>query len=219
VPWTATVMAGWRFGAEASSPRPRSGPGTAVPPTPAPIGIASPAPAPVIQVPRVKVVSHPDLTCDEDRVATGDPPPDGNEAWCVTVDPLTGRLVLDGAYIKWYDADHIEQRGQHAMDHRVGTWVHYDESGAIDTIGDYVDGLMSGTWRTYWPDGTARSEMRFENGRQTGESVDWGPDGRTCVVGQWMNGERDGVWREYVDGELVNERTYRDGLLMAEQRY
>jgi hypothetical protein len=213
VPWSATLSGAWRFGPD----EPVS---TRIVPTlaqdePAP----APAPAPVAPIPTVRRVSHPDLDCGPDRIPTGDPPPSGTEAWCVAIDDATHRVVLDGPYLKWYDADHIEQRGQNADDQHVGTWVHYGPDGTIDTVGDYADGVPNGTWRTYYPSGAVRSEMTWVDGRQTGESRDWGPDGRTCVVGQWLNGQRNGDWLEYVDNQLVHQRTYRSGVLVAEQRY
>lgn len=212
-PWTSTLTLGWRFGAlDAPAPRP---PPVVEAPAPAPVEPVAPAP-----VPKIIVVEHPELSCPEGTLPTGSPPPFGIEGWCVTIDEETNRIVMQGPYVKWYDDDdHIEQRGQYHHDERVGTWVHYSLDGAVDTVGDYVDGLMSGTWHTYWPSGKARSEMHFEGGRQTGESVDWSEDGATTLVGSWLNGERDGVWREYVGDTLVSERTYRDGLLTTEQRF
>ncbi|MEQ1570637.1 MAG: hypothetical protein ABMA64_33720, partial [Myxococcota bacterium] len=169
-------------------------------------------------VPRIQVVEHPDLQCEEGQLPTGQPPPYGLEGWCAAIDAGTLRQVMDGAYLRWYDADHVEQRGQYESDARIGTWVHYDPNGVVDTVGEFVDGVMSGTWRTYYPSGAAKSEMAFEAGRQTGPSVDWSADGRRVVVGSWALGERDGVWREYVDGQLTNERTYRMGVLQLEER-
>jgi hypothetical protein len=187
-------------------------PAAAPPPplVPAPVPAA---PAPVV-VQKISVVEHPELQCEGNRMATGVPPPMGLMGWCVTVTDA-GVVVADGLFIEWHDEEHIRRRGMNENGLKTGQWTEYDPQGVLVSQGTYVEGLEEGIWTTY-EGGRAKSEGRFVRGKEVGQWMYWTSDGGS-LTGEWVNGRRDGLWREYdSEGRVVRERFYRDDMLQSE---
>lgn len=200
VPWSVGLSVGARVG-----------PREEVAPEPPP-AVVVPAPAPVV-LPVIAVVSHPDLACGDERLATGDPPPGGTEAWCVLITD-DGRVVRDGPYLRWHPTGTLAERGQHVAGQRSGTWVTLDPEGRVRSEGAYVDDERSGRWVGYHADGTLDFEGAYVAGREDGEWVYRGPDG-SKVVGTWVRGQREGRWLDVgPNGRVTRERMYREGRLV-----
>jgi antitoxin component YwqK of YwqJK toxin-antitoxin module len=45
----------------------------------------------------------------------------------------------------------------------------YFEDGKLDFVGTFQDGLESGVWKYYWPNGILKTEEHYENGMEQGE--------------------------------------------------
>jgi antitoxin component YwqK of YwqJK toxin-antitoxin module len=96
---------------------------------------------------------------------------------------------------------------------RDGAEREYHKSGALVAERFFSHDRHVGTWRTWYPDGTVRSEVDF------GSAADapamqrfWHPTGTLAAEGPLREGRRDGRWR-YSDeaGRLQREGGYRDG--------
>jgi len=64
--------------------------------------------------------------------------------------------------------------------------------------------------REYWPDGTLRATRYAEGGRV--HFITYHENGKVNAVGCFLNGRRDGVWKEYSqNGVLVAQAGFRNG--------
>lgn len=96
---------------------------------------------------------------------------------------------------------------------RQGHWVRTDKDGSKIYEGDFVDGLETGTFTYYYPNGMVRVRNTYtEPGRRcTHDAFD--EQGRLLASGEYMQRNRDGLWKFYaVDGHLVKEARYRMGI-------
>lgn len=96
-----------------------------------------------------------------------------------------------------------------------------DSTGAI-----FVDGeLFTGVGYTLNDSGSVKAEFRFVDGRKNGEFRNFSPSGNLLFTGSFKDGEKDGLWREYMNAETdqwedtwsesathFKELTYANGL-------
>lgn len=102
----------------------------------------------------------------------------------------------------------------------------YDTTGKIEQAFIYCNGVITGEgivkedgnrdgfWKEYYPDGSLKSEGRYDNGTTTGEWKFYHANGKTEQTGKYnKQGKPEGVWRWYFpDGQLLREEEYRRGL-------
>lgn len=76
------------------------------------------------------------------------------------------------------------------------------------------DGNRTGPWKDFYPDGSLRSEGRYDNGKQTGVWKYYHANGKTEQTGVYNSqGKPEGTWKWfYEDGKLLKEESYRKGL-------
>ena len=101
-------------------------------------------------------------------------------------------------------------RAEFRQEYRDGEWVHdglarfWDEEGRLTHAGTYSDGLESGTWQEYAPDGSL-GEGPYEAGERSGEWTWFHParEGQARVPaerGTYSNGLREGAWQRWDAG-------------------
>jgi len=92
---------------------------------------------------------------------------------------------------------------------RNGPYISYDDSGAEQTTGNYVDGLYDGVWRNY-QSGKLTIMNTYTNGVRNGPSSSSFGDG--MWVGNYVDDLRDGVWSFYYLGTLSETVTYKNNV-------
>lgn len=63
--------------------------------------------------------------------------------------------------------------------------------------GNTKDGLMSGKWTLYYPNGQQKMKANYQNGKPHGEWVVWGPQGDVQAKFQYSHGNPVGHWQGY----------------------
>ena len=77
--------------------------------------------------------------------------------------------------------------------------------------------LFTGLQYEEWPDGKARLEYSFVNGRREGLSKAWHANGQLGLRGKWREGYPVGKVEEWSpDGLLKRTMVYRDGQLVSD---
>ncbi len=117
----------------------------------------------------------------------------------------------------------------------VGTWKYYqNNTNLLLTLERYDDnGELNGERVVYYPNGTVVAEKQnYNNGKLQGKSFSFAKNGQVVKIynyqngllqgkaqffntkgdllseGQYKNDKKDGVWKHYEDGKLVNEKDY-----------
>ncbi|HMP06052.1 MAG TPA: hypothetical protein PJ982_06865 [Lacipirellulaceae bacterium] len=98
----------------------------------------------------------------------------GVRHWSEMARTATGELVRQGAYESWYPGGGRRSAGRHD------------------------DGLRTGEWKFWAPQGTLLSVQTFAEGEPTGPYVLYHPNGRVHAQGELLAGKRHGCW-EYFD--------------------
>ena len=134
---------------------------------------------------------------------------------------------LEGTQIK---------NGMYDKGKQTGEWRKFRNDGTLERIERYVDGLADGTWQGFHSDGTTchwrrefargtrngKWESFYANGKPQlletfkedkhhGVSQSWDENGNLSGQGEFKNGRREGAFRSFQDGKLIEEEVWVDG--------
>lgn len=169
---------------------------------------APPEPAAAAQV------VHPDLHCPHGTQPAGKAPPMGYEVWCHKAQP-NGTWLRHGPSIAWHPNEQRSAVGEYVEGKRAGAWEFFYPTGELQKHGAFIGGVENGVWAHFHPNGAPRSEGEMVDGKEHGPWTYWELDGR-FTTGNWILGERDGVWTEHnANAEPTAERVYKAGRMIA----
>lgn len=96
------------------------------------------------------------------------------------------------AKVSFYTVDGIkESTGFMQGKNRIGKWIYYHKGGkTIMQVENYVNGLLHGSYKTFYPNGKLTIETTYKNGKL------------------------DGVYKKYsIKNKLIELLTYKNGIL------
>lgn len=173
--------------------------------------------------------------CPADTQRIGNPPPDGNEEYCVQTQtqgpPLrvgpyrrwssAGELALEGTYvagkkhgiwIEYHPNGRRKNRSEYRDDQLDGSWESWFESGEQQGEGSYREGKKHGAARFWHENGQLKAESEYEEDLRQGKSTNWYENGKVQSQGSYVDGKKDGPWVDYTpDGQTIRS-TYKDGV-------
>jgi hypothetical protein len=137
-----------------------------------------------------------------------------------TVDPRVAKLSPEelerlgptsSGIIKLASADPL--LGRASRDGAGTTFVGTHPNGRARVAGAYdADGLRTGVWRFWDPDGHPQQEIEYLAGVRERATRSWHPNGKPAVEGFYVAGQRDGRWRWWDEGgRPVGETVYDAG--------
>jgi len=86
----------------------------------------------------------------------------------------------------------------------------YNEFGNLEAKENYINGLLSGDFEEYFPNGKLKTKSSFAFGLPNGWSVVYREDGSKQIEGNSKLGKKVGEWKEYDDnGTLVSTHIYQ----------
>ena len=120
-----------------------------------------------------------------------------------------------GAWKEWYPGNRRKAQGKYKHGLRDGEWKVYDAEGELDPVesgeyeirevesaegvlvrrGEVRDGVLHGSWRMWWADGTDQASGRFRSGKPQGPWIFWNCDGSLdpeWITGVYSGGQRTG---------------------------
>ena len=117
-------------------------------------------------------------------------------------------ITLVAATLSAVAQNQVDQQGR-----RQGHWVRIDNNGAKIFEGDFIDGLETGVFNYYYPDGTLRIRNTYTvDGRECDHEA-YDEQGRLLAKGHYNQRNRHGRWLFYAtDGALIKEATYNMGI-------
>lgn len=102
----------------------------------------------------------------------------------------------------------IDQQGR-----KQGHWIKTDKNGVKIFEGDFKDGMETGTFQYFYPDGTLRIKNTFDAGGKTCKHEAYDEKGRLLATGRYNQKNRDGEWRFFNEnGKLVKIANYKMGI-------
>ena len=115
---------------------------------------------------------------------------------------------LHGRFVVRYKNGFIDVEGSYVDDKKQGKWIYRSEKYGSVEEGSYVDDKRQGKWVKRYRDGIVGGGSYDADGKKHGEWI----EGRLQdkFKGRYVNGEREGIWLYYDDGEC-RSRIYKDG--------
>jgi antitoxin component YwqK of YwqJK toxin-antitoxin module len=103
---------------------------------------------------------------------------------------------------------------------RQGCWRKLDSAGRVIYVGYFHDGVPSGTFRYYYPDGKLKTISKLTNRGKLAETISYYPNGRIMATGNYLNEKKDSTWKFFSEstGTLVSEESYKAGFVDGESR-
>ena len=89
--------------------------------------------------------------------------------------------------------------GKFAKHQMTGEWKRTTAKGAVVGSGTFKGG--SGTWTTFFPDGTKMAKGEYDASRADGDWKIYHPSGRVAAQGAMHKGRRDGAWTFFYDAK------------------
>ena len=115
----------------------------------------------------------------------------------------------------------VAAQAQNAIDkegRKQGHWVKTDKDGSKIYEGDFIDGIETGTFTYFYPNGTVRITNVFEGTTQRCSHKAYDEKGHLIATGFYNKRNRDGEWLFYTEeGKLIKKAHYRMGVREGEQ--
>lgn len=95
----------------------------------------------------------------------------------------------------------------------------FDPSGKLLAEGVYVEGVMHGPDRAYWPNGQKRLEQFWFEGKPHGHHTEWHENGKISETSVFVAGKQEGVWTTFFsNGQKKKEAVFADGKVVGKVR-
>jgi hypothetical protein len=105
----------------------------------------------------------------------------------------------------------VREGGTFSDDRKVGLWVRI-RTRSVRGATPYVDGQITGLYRSWYPGQIIESEQYYVNGEYHGEDRHYYPDGTLELQGFWDNGLEDGTWTQWAqDGRVLGTFDFDKG--------
>ena len=97
----------------------------------------------------------------------------------------------------------------------TGSYVDKYPNGITKFTGYFRFGKRHGQWLSFYPDGSAWSEMHYDKGLRHGPNITWFENGRKRFEGFYRDDRQDSVWRYYdSSGRLAEKVLYRNSRIV-----
>lgn len=98
--------------------------------------------------------------------------------------------------------------------HKQGFWRKSDSLGNKIYEGHFKDGVPSGEFRYFYPDGRVKAVSVYSINGKRARTTTYFPNGMKMAAGNYLNEKKDSIWQFFskLDGTLLSEEEYRAGL-------
>jgi antitoxin component YwqK of YwqJK toxin-antitoxin module len=90
-----------------------------------------------------------------------------------------------------------------------GEWTFFDTSGKIEKIETYKDGVLNGRVVLFLCC-QKFSTYEYEDGILEGEIIYYSSEGDISSKGYFKNGKLNGIWADFIDGEILSIQLYNN---------
>jgi len=124
-------------------------------------------------------------------------------------------IKRQGAWKHYFETGEVQSAGNYTNDIKTGNWTFFYPSGVVEQKGNYKTGKPEGQWTWYYDNGKVEREEVFVRGLPEGMFIEYSPTGDTLTKGEYIEGEKEGVWYYNVgDHTEIGEykRSLREGV-------
>lgn len=117
----------------------------------------------------------------------------------------------DGLSTEYSDSNTVVAKGDYVQGLKQGAWLEY--SGDVKMEGNYNDGELTDTWKSYYPNGTLAFQGNYTNGQPSGKHSWYYQNGKLKEEGSFVDGKRHGIWKKLnADGTPFMATEYEYGI-------
>jgi antitoxin component YwqK of YwqJK toxin-antitoxin module len=139
------------------------------------------------------------VACSKQVIITEDQLPEEKFYQSDNTTPYTGKCL-----VVYKGSDKIKEEMYFRDGVLNGTWTSYFESGKIERKGEFVDGLFNGKWEAWTESGQKIYEVYYKNDSLSGKYLTWYETGKIKEKGQYASNVKTGDWICYNEsGEVV----------------
>lgn len=119
--------------------------------------------------------------------------------------------VRNSAWEEFYVDGSKRAEGSYTDGLKTGSWNYYHPNGKLEQTGKYNNkGTPEGLWTWYYPSGSLLREENFLHGLPDGLFTEYYEDGSIVTEGEYMEGLEEGPWT-YTYGDSREEGSYSYG--------
>ena len=98
---------------------------------------------------------------------------------------------------------------------KQGFWRKSDSVGRVIYEGQFKDGLPTGEFRYYYPDGKLKTVSLISKQGKRAVTNSYFPNGKKMACGIYLNEKKDSTWQFFseLNGTLASEEHYKDGVI------
>lgn len=124
---------------------------------------------------------------------------------------VNSRGYKQDEWINYYNTGAIKSVGSYIDNKKDGKWIFYYTEGQIEQTGNYKSGKEDGYWEWLYKNGNKKREEHFYNGQEDGEMVEYSESGAIICKGDFIEGLKEGQWM-YKVGDHTEKGSYKYGL-------
>lgn len=152
---------------------------------------------------------------------------------------IFGRYVRHGTYTKYYSMGGIKEKTKYVFGLKHGSSIEYYPSQIVKLEINYSYGIFHGKYVTRFPGGGVCRQFNIKNGLIHGKNEQFYPNGNLCevswfingkhngyyfkydrqmrleITGNYRNGNRHGLFRHFIDEDIIFDEIYSYGKLVS----
>ncbi|GEM_PF-1439177 len=120
---------------------------------------------------------------------------------------------LNGETLEYYSDGELYAKTLYENGKKHGKETNYYYDGSLMSELNFVDGEMQGEYKAYYLNGQVREQGYFENDQREGVWRNYNEDGEIEEETSYRKGEIDGIYKDFYKGKLIEEITFKNGVL------
>lgn len=161
---------------------------------------------------------------------------------------IIGEGIIDasgfrqGSWKEFFESGELYGEGNYIDGKKTGEWKFFYRYGKSEQIGKYnASGKPEGTWKWFYESGNIKREEQLKNGIANGFFQELSDSGKVIVkgnfidgeedgewfyevnddkvIGTYVNGKKEGIWKNYFGDKMYFEGSYIEGLQDGLQVY
>jgi uncharacterized protein len=128
---------------------------------------------------------------------------------CILFAISCGKSIIP--HYEYYSNGNVKLHGYFINKKKDSIWTKYYESGKIEAIASYKEGILVGPAKGYYENGSIKTIATYKNNELSDSIFYWHPNGRLKSKGFINNRRKNGIWYYYdTTGVMIEKTIYRN---------
>ncbi|MCR6578946.1 toxin-antitoxin system YwqK family antitoxin [Campylobacter insulaenigrae] len=121
----------------------------------------------------------------------------------------------EGFVKQYFENGQLQLEAQTKNNQYDGQFKSYYDDGKIEVEGTYKNGKYIGAYKLYASNGNIVSEQNYnKDGKKDGIFKEYSPDGALMSEEEYKNDLKNGIFRKYRNGAIIDEQKFENGKLI-----